>query len=136
MAMKQGMSGKVEKSKQDRAKECVVVLDKIIRELELPSDNPSIQLFAKRMADYTRAESSRCIEDRIPLVGSDRYIVYRFPRWSHQIIEVVLRKGRIDHVSLPEEFAKEVADGALAIKELEALDDTTIVDGAGQKISD
>ena len=124
------MSGKVEKSKEERAKECVVVLHKIIKELELPADNPGIQLLAKRMADYAQADACRCVEDRIPLVGSDRYIMYRFPRWSHQIIEVVLRKGRIEHAGLPAELAAEVAAGERAIKELEA------VDGAGQKISD
>lgn len=130
------MSGKIEKSKQERAKECVVVLHKIIRELELPADNPGIQLLAKRMADYAQADTVRCVEDRIPLVGSDRYIMYRFPRWAHQIIEVVLRKGRIDHVGLPAELAAEVAAGEHAMKELEALDAAaTIVDGNGQKIS-
>jgi hypothetical protein len=129
------MSGKVEKSKQDRAKECVVVLHKIIKELELPADNPGIQLLAKRMADYAQAESCRCVEDRIPLVGSDRYIVYRFPRWSHQVIEVVLRKGRIEHAGLSAELAAEVAAGERAMKELEALESATIVDATGQKIS-
>lgn len=103
------MSGKVEKSKQERAKECVVILHKIIKELELSADNPGIQLLAKRMADYAGTESCRCVEDRIPLVGSDRYIVYRFPRWSHQVIEVVLRKGVIEHTVFPSELAEEVA---------------------------
>jgi hypothetical protein len=113
---------KVLKPAGDRSKECVVILHKIIREVELPSHNPSIQLLAKRMADYASAPEARCMEDRIPLVGSDRYIIYRFPRWAHQIVEVVLRKGMILHNGLADSLMDEVAAGEQAMKQLEALE--------------
>jgi hypothetical protein len=116
------MPTKIPKPASDRAKECVVILDKLIREVELPSHSPSIQLLAKRMADYAQLPEARCMEDRIPLVGSDRYILYRFPRWAHQIVEVVLRKGHILHNGLSDALMDEVAAGEQAMKQLEALD--------------
>jgi hypothetical protein len=55
-------------------------------------------------------------------VGSDRYILYRFPRWAHQIVEVVLRKGVILHNGLPDSMIDEVAAGEKAMAELEAME--------------
>ncbi len=113
---------KIPKSQQDRTKECVVILHKLVTEVEVPSTHPSVQLLAKRMVDYSRAPEARCMEDRIPLVGSDRYILYRFPRWAHQIVEVVLRKGMILHHGLPDSMTAEVAEGEKAMQELEAME--------------
>jgi hypothetical protein len=113
---------KIPKPAGDRSKECVVILHKLIREVEIPSHNPSIQLLAKRMADYATAEEPRCMDDRIPLVGSDRYIIYKFPRWAHQIVEVVLRKGIILHNGLDDSLMDEVVAGEQAMKQLEALE--------------
>lgn len=113
---------KIPKPAGDRSRECVVILHKLIREVELPSHNPSIQLLAKRMADYASTPEVRCMEDRIPLVGSDRYILYRFPRWSHQIVEVVLRKGMVLHNGLSDSLMDEVIAGEQAMKQLEALE--------------
>ncbi len=89
------------KSRDDRMKECIIILRKLVTEVEVPAENPSVKLLVKRMSDYWTAEDPLCMEDRIPLVRSDRYILYRLPRWSHQIVEVTLRKGRIRHTTLP-----------------------------------
>jgi hypothetical protein len=62
------------------------------------------------------------MDDRIPLVGSDRYIIYKFPRWAHQIVEVVLRKGIILHNGLDDSLMDEVVAGEQAMKQLEALE--------------
>jgi hypothetical protein len=113
---------KIPKPAGDRSKECVVILNKLIREVGLPNHNPSVQLLAKRMADYASAAEPRCMDDRIPLVGSDRYIIYSFPRWAHQIVEVVLRKGMILHNGLNDTLMDEVAAGEQAMKQLEALE--------------
>jgi hypothetical protein len=126
---------KFPKPASDRAKECVVILHKLIREVELPSHNPSVQLLAKRMADYAQLKEARCMEDRIPLVGSDRYILYKFPRWAHQIVEVVLRKGHILHNGLKDELMDEVSAGEQAMKQLEALDQARFELVASQKES-
>jgi hypothetical protein len=116
------MPVKIPKPAGDRSKECVVILHKLIHEVNLPSHNPSIQLLAKRMADYASAPEARCMDDRIPLVGSDRYIIYKFPRWAHQIVEVVLRKGVLLHNGLSDSLIDEVAAGEQAMKQLEALE--------------
>jgi hypothetical protein len=113
---------KIPKPAGDRSKECVVILNKLIREVEISSHNPSVQLLAKRMADYASAADPRCMDGRIPLVGSDRYIIYVFPRWAHQIVEVVLRKGMILHNGLDDALMDEVAAGEQAMKQLEALE--------------
>lgn len=97
----------VEKPQAERISECMIILRKITEELEIPATNPSIQLLKKRMGDYWR--DGRLLEDRIPLVGSNRYILYRFPRWAHQIVEVTLRVGRITHSQLPSDLAAELA---------------------------
>ena len=94
-----------EKPQADRISECVAILRKITDELQIPSENPSIRLLKKRMATYWR--SGDLMEDRIPLVNSNRYILYRFPRWSHQIVEITLRVGRITHSRLPSDLAAE-----------------------------
>lgn len=97
---------KVEKSQTDRIQECVTILGKITRDLEIPAENPSIRLLKKRMATYWRDGNLQ--EDRIPLVGSDRYILYKFPRWAHQIVEITLRAGRVSHSELPSDLAAEL----------------------------
>jgi hypothetical protein len=113
---------KIPKSQAERTKECVVILHKLVTEVGVVATHPSVQLLAKRMVDYARAPEARCMEDRIPLVGSDRYILYRFPRWAHQIVEVVLRKGVILHNGLPDSMIDEVAAGEKAMAELEAME--------------
>ena len=95
----------VEKPQSDRVRECLAILSKIINDLEIPPDNPSIRLLKKRMGTYWR--DGRLQEDKIPLVGANRYVMYRFPRWSHQIVEITLRVAPITFHSLPEGLAAE-----------------------------
>lgn len=98
---------RIPKPDAERAKECLNVLGKIIDDLKIPADNPSVALLNKRMLEYVN-DGSRTQEDRIPLVGSNRYILYRLPRWAHQQVEVVLRVGRITHDRLPSDLAEEL----------------------------
>ena len=97
---------RVPKPEADRAKECLNVLSKIVDELKIPSDNPSVELLNKRMLAYVNDGKTQ--EERIPLVGSNRYILYRFPRWAHQQVEVVLRVGRVTHSQLPTDLMAEL----------------------------
>lgn len=108
---------KVEKPQADRIKECIVILRKLITELDIPAENPSIKLLTKRMADYWR--DGKCLEDRIPLVNSDRYILYRLPRWAHQIVEVTLRKGVILHTGLTDAMLDEIEKGQKEVKSMD-----------------
>jgi hypothetical protein len=94
------------KEKNDRISECLAILKKIINELQIDRNNPSILLLKKRMLTYW--EDGKLQEDRIPLLGSNRYILYRFPQWSHQIVEITLRAGRIHHERLSPELLAEL----------------------------
>ncbi len=100
------MPVRTEKPQNDRIQECITILQKIIEHLEIPAENPSIRLLKKRMATYWRDGVLQ--EDRIPLVGSNRYIMYRFPRWSHQIVEITLRAGPVNHSALPSNLVEEL----------------------------
>ncbi len=92
-------STKVPKPQPERVRECLVILSKLIDDLKVPLNNPSICLLKKRMSAYW--EDGKYYEDRIPLVGSNRSIMYRFPRWAHQQVEVILRVGPIHYDRLP-----------------------------------
>lgn len=95
------------KEQKDRVSECLAILTKITESLQISNTNPSIQLLKKRMVKYWH--DGKLQEDRIPLVGTNRYILYKFPQWSHQIVEITLRAGRIDHSALPEELLAELS---------------------------
>jgi hypothetical protein len=101
-------SNKIAKPQSDRVQECVTILRKITHDLEIPVENPSIRLLKKRMATYWRDGALQ--EDRIPLVGSNRYILYKLPRWAHQIVEITLRAGPITHSALPSDLAAEIEE--------------------------
>lgn len=101
------MSGRVEKPQADRVSECLAILSKLQHDLEIPADNISIRVLKKRMTKYWH--DGLLQEDRIPLVGSDRYILYKFPRWAHQIVEITLRKARITFHSAPSDLEAEAA---------------------------
>jgi hypothetical protein len=77
------------KPQAERIEECLTVLRKITQELNIPPTNPSIQLLRLRMGRYWR--DGAYDEDRIPLDGYDRIIVYRLPKWSGQLVEVMLK---------------------------------------------
>jgi hypothetical protein len=103
------MSGsKTPKPQTDRVQECITILRKITDDLEIPHTNPSIRLLKKRMGVYWRDGNLQ--EDRIPLVGSNRYIMYKFPRWAHQIVEITLRACPITHQALPSDLAAEIEE--------------------------
>ena len=101
------MATRVEKSQADRVQECMAILSKLQHDLEIPADNISMRVLKKRMAKYWH--DGRLQEDRIPLVGSDRYILYKFPRWAHQIVEITLRKAAITFHSAPSDLVAEAA---------------------------
>ncbi len=98
---------KIEKTPQQRLYESNVILGKLIEEVKVPETNLSVILLKKRMGDWVR--DGRLREDRIPLVNSDRYILYRLPRWQHQQAEVTLRKGLLTHYQLPADLAAEAS---------------------------
>jgi len=97
---------RVPKPQSERAKECLNVLGKIVDELKIPADHPSVALLNKRMLQYV--DDGKTSEERIPLVGSNRYILYHFPRWAHQQVEVILRVSRITHAQLPPDLEAEL----------------------------
>ena len=99
---------KIEKPQTERVQECITILRKITDDLEISVTNPSIRLLKKRMGTYWR--DGLLQEDKIPLVGSNRYILYRLPRWEHQIVEITLRAGPITHSALPSDLAAEIAE--------------------------
>lgn len=99
------MVERVEKSQTDRIQESLAILSKLQHDLEIPADNISIRVLKKRMAKYWRDGLYQ--EDRIPLIGSDRYILYKFPRWAHQIVEITLRKARITFHSASSDLVAE-----------------------------
>lgn len=111
---------KTPKEREARFKECNAVLAKMIEELKIPEHNPSVRLLNARMSKYI--DAGRYAEDRIPLVNSDRYILYKFPKWAHEEVEVVLRVGRIMHMQLPAalEAELEAVNRDLLMKQMEA----------------
>jgi hypothetical protein len=98
---------KQEKDQSSRITECLKVLTKLEGELKIPKTNPSIQLLRKRMATYWKEGKTQ--EERIPLVNSNRHIIYKFPRWAHQEVEVLLRVSPLTFTELPPALAAELA---------------------------
>jgi hypothetical protein len=106
------MSGKfVQKPQEERVSECLAVLKKLVDELGISSDNPSIKLFKKRMSDYWR--EGKYQNERIPLVGTNRYIMYEFPKWAHKKVEAMLHVAhvRLNFTELPSALAAELEAG-------------------------
>jgi hypothetical protein len=97
------------KSKEDRIAECLMILKQLEGEYGVTKMNPSYELLSVRMMKYW--ETGRFDQDRIPLVGSNRYILYKFPKWSHEIVEIILRVGRITHRGLPADLEAEACAG-------------------------
>ncbi len=106
------MSGKyVQKSQEERVSECLAVLKKLVDELGIHPENPSIMLFKKRMSDYWR--EGKYQNERIPLVGTNRYIMYEFPKWAHKKVEAMLHVAhiRLSFKELPSDLAAELEAG-------------------------
>ena len=103
------MTDRVEKSQADRIAESMTILKKLTDEVGIPASNPSIRVLKKRMAQYWR--DGKVQEERLPLYGYDRVIVYRLPRWAHQEIEVTLKVSKIRHPQLPSDLEAELMAG-------------------------
>ena len=98
------------KPQAEKIRECTIILNKITQDLGIWSENPSIKLLRKKMGEYWRSDAI-LMEDKIPLVGTNRYIVYRFPRLASQPVEITLRAGQVMHFQLPEDPAAAPAPG-------------------------
>ena len=103
------MPDRVEKSQADRISESLTILNKLTDEIGIPATNPSIRVLKKRMAQYWR--DGKVQEERLPLYGYDRVIVYRFPRWANQTIEIILKVSKIRHPRLPSDLEAELLVG-------------------------
>lgn len=101
----------VEKPQEERVSECLAVLKKLIDELGISAENPSIKLFKKRMNDYWR--DGKFQNERIPLIGTNRYIMYEFPRWAHKKVEAMLHVAhrRLHFTELPAALQAELEAG-------------------------
>jgi len=97
---------KVEKTQTERITECMTILKKLTDEVGIDAQNPSIRVLKKRMAVYWR--DGKLQEDKLPLYGYDRSIIYKFPKWSHQIVEVTLRVNTTRHPPLPSDLVAEL----------------------------
>ena len=97
---------KVEKPQADRVSECITILRKLTDEVGVPATNVSIAVLKKRMGQYWR--DGKLQEDQLPLVGYDRIILYKFPRWAHQEVEVTLRVSKISYPQLPSDLEAEI----------------------------
>ena len=102
------MSNKADKPQTDRIKECIKILKQIREEVGIPDDNPSIRLLKKRMERYMRDGKPQ--EDRIPLVNSDRLILYKLPRKASSFVEVTMRVSRISYPQLPSDLVAELEE--------------------------
>lgn len=93
----------IEKPQTDRITECLVLLQKLA-ELGVTSENPSVRVLKKRMAQYWREGLKE--EGSIPLVGSNRSMMYTFPKWSHQFVDVTLRVNKLTPTYPPDLVAE------------------------------
>ena len=101
----------VVKSQEARVSECLDVLKKLIDELGISAENPSIKLFKKRMNDYWH--DGKLQNERIPIIGTNRYLMYEFPKWAHKKVEAMLHVAhvRLLFKELPSGLAAELAAG-------------------------
>jgi hypothetical protein len=96
-----------EKTQAERITECMTILKKLTNDVGIDAQNPSIRVLKKRMAQYWR--DGKLYEDKLPLWGYDRSIIYRFPRWAHQEVEVTLRVNKIRNPAIPADLEEELA---------------------------
>ena len=107
---------KPDKPQADRIRECMVILNKLVNDVGILATNPSIRLLKKRMGTYWR--DGKLQEDRIPLYGYDRTILYRFPRLAHQEVEVTLRQVRAKRAFFPPELLAELEGMAATVMDV------------------
>ncbi len=101
------MSDKVEKTQAERITECMTIVRKLINDVGIDAQNPSIRVLKNRMAQYWR--DGKLYEDKLPLWGYDRSIIYKFPRWKNQEVEVTLRVNKIRNPAIPADLEEEVS---------------------------
>jgi hypothetical protein len=100
---------RLQKTQAERITECMTILRKLTEEVRIPATNPSIRVLKKRMAQYWR--DGHLQEDKLPLYGYNRIIVYRLPRWADQIVEVTLTVTKVRHPRLPSDLEEELRAG-------------------------
>ena len=103
----QGNQGnRVEKTQAERITECMTILKKLTNDVGIPAANPSVVVLKKRMAQYWR--DGKLYEDKLPLVMYDRIIMYKFPRWADQQVEVTLRVTKNKNPTYPPDLEEEI----------------------------
>jgi hypothetical protein len=102
------MSTREPKAAADRVQECALLLAQMRADphIRISDQNPSLMLLKQRMGTYWR--EGGLMEDRIPIQGTNRSFVYRFPRWADQYVELTLRVDRRIHRELPEALRAEL----------------------------
>ena len=101
-----GEGSRVEKTQADRITECMTILKKLINEVGIPAANPSVVVLKKRMAQYWR--DGLLYEDMLPLAGYNRIIIYKFPRYANQKVEVTLRITKNENPIYPADLEEEI----------------------------
>jgi hypothetical protein len=109
------MSGTGVKSQTDRIQECVLLLAQLRADphICISEQNPSLMLLKRRMATYWR--DGRLMEDRIPIQGTNRSFIYRFPRKADQYVEITLKADVLTHRELPANLQAELMADPVAI---------------------
>ncbi len=103
------------KSQTDRIQECVLLLAQLRADphIRISEQNPSLMLLKRRMATYWR--DGRLMEDRIPIQGTNRSFIYRFPRKADQYVEITLKADALTHRELPANLRAELMEDPVAI---------------------
>jgi hypothetical protein len=103
------------KSQTDRVWECVLLLAQLRADphICISEQNPSLMLLKRRMATYWR--DGRLMEDRIPIQGTNRSFIYRFPRKADQYVEITLKADVLTHRELPANLQAELMADPVAI---------------------
>lgn len=104
------------KSQKERVEECVLLLTQIRDDprMRISEHNPSLTLLKRRMATYWR--EGRLMEDRIPIQGTNRSFVYRFPRRADQYVEITLKLDYHVHRELPANLQAELMEEAVRVE--------------------
>jgi len=102
---------RIEKAQAERITECMTILKKLTNDVGISAANPSVVVLKKRMAQYWR--DGKLYEDKLPLVAYDRIIMYKFPRWADQQVEVTLRVTKNKHSVYPSDLEEEIHRAAL-----------------------
>jgi len=97
---------RTEKTQAERITECMTIYKKLTNEVGIPAANPSVIVLKKRMAQYWR--DGKLYEGSLPLVCYDRIIIYRFPRWADQKVEVTLRVTKNENPVYPADLEEEI----------------------------